>query len=150
MRWFLAAIHLLGLGVGLGAVWARGRALRSELDVPGLRRTFAADNWWALAATLWIASGLVRAFGGWEKGSAYYLHNDLFLTKMALLGIILILEVRPVVTLMRWRTQVRRGERPDTQAAPTLARISFWQAGIVILMVIAATGVARGYGVPHP
>jgi putative membrane protein len=67
-----------------------------------------------------------------------------------LLGIILILEIRPVVTLMGWRTHVRRGEAPDTQAAPTLARISFWQAGIVVLMVITATGMARGYGEPNP
>ena len=38
IRWLLAAVHLLALGVGLGAVWARGRALQAQLDVPGLRR----------------------------------------------------------------------------------------------------------------
>ena len=32
VRWLLAAVHLLALGVGLGAVWARGRALAGELD----------------------------------------------------------------------------------------------------------------------
>jgi len=150
MRWLLAAVHLLGLGVGLGAVWARGRALRGELDLPGLRRVFAADSWWGLAALLWIATGLMRAFGGWEKGSAYYLHNHLFWAKMALLGLILVLEIRPMVTLVRWRAQVRQGQLPDSRPAPTLATVSFLQAAIVILMVIAATGIAGGYGVPRP
>lgn len=45
LRWLFAALHLLALGVGLGAVWARGRALRGELDEAGLRRAFSADAW---------------------------------------------------------------------------------------------------------
>ncbi len=69
IRWLLAAIHLLALGLGFGAVWARGRALRGELDPAGLRRAFYADTWWGVAAVLWIGTGLVRAFGGFEKGS---------------------------------------------------------------------------------
>src|ERR1041385_7129951 len=68
IRWLLAAVHLLALGVGLGAVWARGRALQALLDVPALRRVFYADSWWGIAAVLWIDTGLVRAFGGYEKG----------------------------------------------------------------------------------
>ena len=28
IRWILAALHLFGLAIGLGAVWARGRALQ--------------------------------------------------------------------------------------------------------------------------
>ncbi len=63
IRWLLAALHLLALGIGLGAIWARGRAL-------------------------------------------------------------------------------------DTGAASRFARISFIQAGLVVLMVLAATAMARGYGVP--
>src|SRR5439155_25184932 len=114
IRWLLAAIHLLALGLGFGAVWARGRALRGELDPAGLRRAFYADTWWGVAAVLWIGTGLVRAFGGFEKGSFYYLHNHLFWAKMGLLA----------------------------------ARISFVQALLVVLMVLAATAMARGYGVP--
>jgi len=70
IRWVLAASHLLALGIGLGAVWARGRALRNQLDGTGLRRVFYADTWWGIAAMVWIGTGLVRAFAGFEKGSA--------------------------------------------------------------------------------
>ena len=59
-RWLLAAFHLLALGVGLGAVWARGRALRGALDTPSLRRVFYADTWWGVAAFLWIGTGVLR------------------------------------------------------------------------------------------
>jgi putative membrane protein len=149
VRWLFAALHLLGLGVGLGAVWARGRALGGELEPAGLRQVFYADTWWGIAALLWIGTGLVRAFGGLEKGSAYYLHNHLFQGKMALLVLILLLELPPMITLIRWRTQVARGERPDTAPAARFARVSFLQAALVLLMVLAATGTARGFGMPR-
>jgi putative membrane protein len=149
IRWLFAAVHLLALGVGLGAVWARGRALRGQLDAAGLRRVFYADSWWGVAALLWIGTGLVRAFGGLEKGTAYYLGNHLFWGKMSLLVLILLLELGPMIALVRWRMEVGRGIQPDTRAAPAFARISFVQAVLVMLMVLAATGMARGYGVPH-
>ena len=144
VRWLLAALHLLALGIGLGAVWARGRALAGELDQSGLRRVFYADNLWGLAALLWITTGLVRAFGGFEKGTSYYVHSHLFWTKMGLLVVILALELSPMLTLIRWRSAARRGERPDTGSAPRLARISFVQAALVVAMVLAATAMARG------
>jgi putative membrane protein len=149
MRWLFAAVHLLGLGIGLGSVWARARALSGDLDPRGLRRVFYADTWWGIAALLWIGTGLVRAFAGLEKGAPYYLHNHLFWGKMALLGLILLLEIRPMTTLIRWRSRLARGEQPDTSPAAGLARVSFVQAVLVVLMVLAATGMARGYGVPN-
>jgi len=36
---------------------------------------FHADNWYGVAAILWVVTGLLRAYGGLEKGSAYYLEN---------------------------------------------------------------------------
>jgi putative membrane protein len=147
IRWILAALHLLALGIGLGAVWARGRALRGPLDTAGLRRVLYADSWWGIAAILWIGTGLARAFGSFEKGSDYYLHNHLFWGKMGLLAAILLLELHPMITLIRWRTQLARGQPVDTTAAPRLARIGFLQAVLVTFMVLAATGMARGYGV---
>ena len=148
VRWLFAAVHLLALGIGLGSVWARARALGQPLDAVGLRRVFAADTWWGIAALLWIGTGLVRAFGGLEKGSEYYLHNHLFWAKMALLGLILLLEIGPMVSLIRWRAAVAHGRTPDTRAAARFARTSTVQAVLVVLMVLTATAMARGYGVP--
>ena len=56
LRFVLAALHLVALGVGLGSIWTRSRALRERLDREGLRRVFAADTWWAAAAILSCAS----------------------------------------------------------------------------------------------
>ena len=145
-RWLAASLHLLALGIGLGAVWARGRALRSSLDAGALRQVFLADTLWGLAAVLWISTGLWRLLAGLEKGTGYYLQNHLFMTKMALLALVLLLEIRPMITLIRWRKTVSRGEAPDTRAAPLLARISFVQAWLIVLMVFAATAMARGMG----
>ena len=146
VRWLFAALHLLGLGIGLGAVWARARALRGPLDPAGLRRVFYADGWWGVAAAIWIGTGLVRVIGGLEKGMDYYLQNHVFWGKMALLLVILVLEVPPMVTLIRWRVLLARGEMPDTRLAGRFARISYVQAILVLLMVLAATAMARGIG----
>jgi putative membrane protein len=148
LQWLLAAIHLTALGIGLGAVWTRSRALAGTLDAAGLRRVFAADSWWGVAAVLWIGTGLLRAFAGFEKGTSYYVHNHLFWTKMGLLAIVLALEVRPMIQLIRWRVDIARGATVDTAPAPALARISAVQAVLVLLMVLAATAMARGYGPP--
>ena len=145
VRWIVAALHSLALGIGLGAVWVRARALR-RADPDSLRSAFAADSAWGLAAALWISTGLYRAFGGLEKGSAYYLGNTAFHIKIALLVVILGLEILPMLTLNRWRRELRRGATPDLGRAPLLSRISVIQAALIVGMVLAATAMARGLG----
>ena len=120
LRWLLAAIHLLALGIGLGAVWARGRALRQPLDARGFRRVFEADAWWGIAALLWLVTGLWRWLGGTEKASAYYLANHIFLGKMALFVAIVLLELSPMMAFMTWRRQVAAGQLPDVTRAATV------------------------------
>lgn len=146
LRWMLAALHLLALGIGLGAVWCRARALDGPLDRNGLRRVFYADTWWGVAALLWIGTGAARAFGSLEKGTQYYLHNDLFLAKMGMLLVILLLEIRPMISLARWRMLTAQGSEVNTQRARGFARVSYLQVILVLAMVVAATGMARGYG----
>jgi putative membrane protein len=144
LRWILAAVHLLALGVGVGAIWMRARALRDTLDVQGLRRVFYADNFWALSFGLFVATGLWRLLGGVEKGTDYYLHQSFFHAKMGLLVLVLALEISPMITLIRWRAAVRSGQNVDTSRARSLARLSTIQALVLILMVFAATAMARG------
>jgi len=147
-RWLLAFAHLLGLGIGLGAVWTRARALAGPLDPGALKRALAADTWWGLAAALWISTGLVRALGPFEKGSAYYFQNGYFLLKMAFLLAILVLEVAPMIALVKWRIELKHGRIPDTRLARTFGRTSTVQAVLVVLMVLCATAMARGMRFP--
>jgi len=52
-----------------------------------------------------------------------------------------------MTSFIRWRIRFGRGETIDTSRGPTFARMSTAQAVIVVLMVFAATGVARGIGI---
>jgi len=149
-RWLLAAAHLLGLGIGLGAIWGRRRALLQLPDASALGRVLYTDTWWGIAAAIWISTGLARALGPFEKGRDYYFHNHFFLAKMACLLLILILEIAPMLTFIRWRGQLARHESVDTSKARFFARISAWQAVLVMVMVLAATAMARGLGTPTP
>jgi putative membrane protein len=148
VRLVFAVIHLLGLGIGLGSIWARYRALRVPLvDAESIKRVLYADNFWGLAAIIWIITGVARAFAGLEKGSDYYVNNTLFILKMlALLGIF-VLEVAPMVTFIRWRIQSGRRQTLATDRAPLFATFSLIQTGLVVLMVICAVLMARGMDV---
>jgi putative membrane protein len=53
-----------------------------------------------------------------------------------------------MISLIRWRAAVAHGRTPDTRAAARFARTSTVQAVLVVLMVLTATAMARGYGVP--
>ena len=150
LRIVLAVLHLSALGIGLGAVWARARALGEHpLDVEAARRAFAADGWWGAAAGLWIATGLWRLLAGTEKATGYYLSNHVFYAKMGFLALILALELFPMITLIRWRRAAARGGAawlPDARAASRISAISYVQAVLVLAMVTAAVMMARGYG----
>ena len=140
----VASLHYLALAIGLPAVFLRGRALKGPLDDAGLRRLFAADSMWGVAAALWVATGLLRAFGGLEKGSAFYLQSPLFYLKMALFLAIVALEVWPMLTFMGWRQARRRGARVDTSRAPALFQVSHIQLALTVVIVFVASAMARG------
>jgi len=142
----VSSLHLLALALGLPAVFLRGRALKGPLDPEGLRRLLAADNVWGIAALLWIVTGLLRAFGGLEKGADFYLRSPLFWTKMALFLLVLLLEIRPMATFIRWRIRLGRGEAIDTGAARTLYTINHVELATVVVMVFVASLMARGVG----
>jgi len=142
----VSALHVLALAIGLPAVYLRGRALKGRLDSDGFRRLFAADTCWGLAALLWVATGLLRAVGGLEKGSAFYLASRLFWLKIALFGLIVLLEIGPMLAFVSWRIQLKRGQAPDTSRAHAFYLVNHVQMALVVLMVFVAAFMARGFG----
>ena len=157
LRITLAALHLLALGIGLGAVYARARALHRLSAAAGdaerdatLRGVFAADAWWGIAALIWISTGLWRVLAGTEKATGYYWSNHVFYAKMGFLVVVLLLEVWPMTTLIRWRSAAARQALPPAGAVAAagrrLARVSDVQTLLVVAMVVAAVLMARGFG----
>ena len=142
----VSALHVLALAIGLPAIWFRSRALKGPLDANGLRRVFTADNVWGIAAALWLATGLLRAFAGLEKGTQFYLAAPLFWLKMALLGTIILLEIWPMTTFIRWRVALGRGEEPDVRRTRQLWIVNHVEMLLAVAMVFVASFMARGFG----
>lgn len=144
-HWLLAAVHLLAFALGFWAVLVRGTAFRRLAVGAGeARDVLMADNIWGISAVVLLVTGGMRAFGGFEKGTDYYLHQPLFHLKMTLFVLILLLEIAPMVTLIKWRVARSRGAAIDTWRATLFARISHIEAVLVLLMMVAASWMARG------
>ena len=146
----LAALHLIALGLGLGAVIARGTALRDAPSNAALRRAFRSDSTWGFAALLWVSTGVWRWVAGIEKPSGYYLANPFFHAKLGLFAVIVLLEVWAAITLIRWRRAFGAGESAErlmtSGAGRKIATISHFQALLVVVMVFVAVAMARGFG----
>lgn len=150
LRITLAALHLIALGLGLGAVIARGTALREAPSNAALRRAFRSDSTWGFAALLWIGTGLWRLLTGIEKPTGYYLTSPMFHAKIGLFVLILVLETWPMLTLIRWRRAFSAGESAERLmtrgAGRKIATISHFEALVVVIMVFVAVALARGFG----
>ncbi|MGF6669199.1 putative membrane protein [Pseudomonas monsensis] len=145
IHWLLAAVHLLAFALGFWAVLTRGTAfMRLGSGAGEVKRVLLADSLWGISALVLLITGGMRAFGGFEKGADYYLHQPLFHLKMTLFVLILLIELAPMITLIKWRIALGRGAELDTGRAKLFARISHVEALLMVLMVIAATGMARG------
>ncbi len=139
----LSAIHLLTLALGLGAIYARGRALAGPLNEAGWDRLLAADNAWGIAALLWIASGLARIFYG-GKLPTFYWRNGFFWLKVGLFLLVFTLESAPMATFIRARAARARGEAPPAFPVDAYRGINAAEVALVITIVFVAAFMARG------
>jgi putative membrane protein len=139
----LSAIHVLTLGLGLGGVFMRGRALAGRLDEAGWKRLLAADAVWGVAAGLWIASGVGRLFfGGKEPG--FYWRNGFFWVKLALFGAVFVLELAPMMTFTRVRAAHGKGSPLPAFSVRAYRRINAVEVVLVVTIVLVAAFMARG------
>ncbi|MBL8937677.1 MAG: DUF2214 family protein [Archangium sp.] len=143
----LSTLHLFALAIGLSGVVIRWRELRRLVTDPAaLEPMFVGDNLWGVAAILWLVTGLLRAFGTFEKGSGYYLNNHAFLLKLGLFGAIFLLELWPMVTFIVWRIRKAKGLPLDTSRAATFATITGVEVVLTVAIPFVASMMARGIG----
>ncbi len=148
MSLLLAAVHLVSLVFGVAALVLRATALQRAEDEPGARRVLQWDNAYGLVALFWIGSGLLRAFAGFEKGSAYYLANHVFWAKMLLVLVFVAVESVPMAAFIRWRVRLAKKQPLDLAGKARLVRLHWIELGLLPLIVVAASSLARGVGAP--
>jgi putative membrane protein len=146
----IASLHYLALGIGLGSVFMRGRYFKALSENPqnelDIKRLLTADNFWGVAAALWIITGLLRAFGGLEKGTEWYLHNPLFHLKIGLFLLIFILETVPMIALIKARIGRKKGNWPGftVEKLKLYRQLNHFEAMLVFIIIFVASAMARG------
>lgn len=139
-----SGFHYIAFAIGFSAILWRWRVLKDLKENKSLEELFNADNLWGVAALLWVITGLLRLFGSFDKGFAYYLSNHWFYAKMALFAFVFILEIRPMVTFIGWRAKGKSlVEEGDLSKLSMYKHLSFFQIVIVLLIPFFAVCMAR-------
>jgi putative membrane protein len=142
--------HLFAVMLGVSSVFMRGRAyaLVAAGKREALASAFRCDNVWGIAGLILWPSGLLRAFGGLEKGESFYLHNGAFILKMSIFAVVVALEMWPMFTQIAWRIREKKGDAVDDdvllKTGKHFRNISFAQAALLVAMIFVAPFMARG------
>jgi putative membrane protein len=146
MVWAAVAsfVHMWALAIGACSLFLRERRLGvTPLDKPALESMLAADNWWGIAAILWISSGLARLLY-LEKSRDFYFRNGFFYVKLGLFAVAMLLELWPMMNFVVWRVRLQQGKPVDTARARSFQTISRLELVVIALIPVAAALMARG------
>lgn len=146
MTTLFAAFHYIALAVGFAGITLRTLHLKQALNgTQNIKQIFFADNLWGIAALMWIATGLMRAFGGLEKGSPFYLQSHWFWLKMVLFLLVFLLEFRVMIKLIQWRIKKKVDfVAEDKSVLRSFYRSSQVQVPLILIIVVIASVMARG------
>jgi len=143
----LACLHHLVV-FSLVAIPAAELALmRGQLGAPRIAQLARLDAIYGLLAMAILAIGFGRVFWG-AKGSAFFLHNPVFWTKLGFFALAGLASAAPTVRILRWKKAAARDARfvaGDAQVASTRR----WLAAELMLFVpmpLLAAAMARGVG----
>lgn len=143
----LASFHHVAVFALVIALGAELVLVRAGLDAAGVARLGRLDAAYGGLAGLVLVAGLLRVvFGaaGWE----YYVGNWVFWTKMGLFALVGLISVVPTIAILGWRKRqsAEPGSVPDATEVLRLRRLIHLEAGLLLLIPVAAAAMARGIG----
>ncbi len=141
----LAYAHFIAI-FGLASVLAGELfLLRKNLPADLVQRLRWLDRGYGIAAVLVIVTGLARLNLG-LKGTAFYTHNPVFWTKMALFAAVGLISIVPTVAFLRWsRRQLPDGSIVlDTAEYVRLRALLWLQIALFLFIPLCAAFMARG------
>jgi putative membrane protein len=122
-------------------------AYRKGLTVAEATRIRHVDSAYGISAGLLIVVGLLRVFM-FEKGSAFYLNNPIYWTKMGLFVIVGLLSIYPTIRFLKWTTSIKENKAPEfPEDEYKRIRLLLWLEVIgIVLILLVAPMMARGIG----
>jgi putative membrane protein len=119
--------------------------LRKMLPADMLRRLQGIDRWYGIVAGVVVLTGLGRLFLG-AKGAAFYTHNPVFWTKMALFVAVALISIVPTVAYVRWnvRDSTDGSVVLDDAEFARLRGLLWLQVGLFLFIPLCASFMARG------
>ncbi|MBN9411889.1 MAG: DUF2214 family protein [Burkholderiales bacterium] len=143
----LAYAHILAILTMVVFLASEAALCRVQwLNAAVVERLAKIDMVYGAASVTVLLTGLARVFWG-AKGTAFYGTNWLLHTKFALFVVIALLSIKPTITFIRWRRELRAtGQLPDETAIKRTRRLVMVQAHILPLIPLAAVFLARGFG----
>ena len=144
-----AYLHYLGFMFAFGALVVESQTLKQDLSVEEAWRLVVADTIYGLSAVIILITGILRViyFG---KGSDYYLHNPIFLTKVGIFVFVGLLSLYPTFSFLSWIKGLRDRQPPELELAQ-LQRLSWLIRGELfgfVLIPLFASLLARGINLP--
>jgi putative membrane protein len=148
----LASTHYLALALGFWGLSERTISAKKLANDPSrqdqwLPVIFRSDNLWGIASLLWIASGLMRAFGGYEKAPEFFVSNGFFHAKISVFAVIFAVELMPMIRLIRARLEFRHNPNVaplSPQILRGIYRSGMIEIHLLVVMVIFASLMSRG------
>ena len=141
---YLHFIAIFALVWFLAKQWTLLKAGADQLD---LRRLALADAGFGMSAGAVVAAGVSRLLWG-AKPWAFYAHNPVFHTKMALFVIVGVISIVPTRAFLRWRKAAAadanfRVAEGEWQRIRRIVRV---EMHLVALIPLLAVLMARGIG----
>lgn len=113
-----------------------------------VERLVTVDRIYGITAAGVLLTGIARTVWG-VKGVSWYWTNNLLHLKVGLFIVVALMSIKPTLTFIRWRRQLRSdGRLPGEGEIRQARRWVMVQAHIIALIPLAAVFLARGYGSP--
>lgn len=147
LDWALASLHHLAIFTLAAIIAFELKLTARAVDDTAIARLARVDAWYGVVAAIVALVGAARVVFG-AKGSAYYMANAFFWTKMGLFVAVGLLSIPPTLRYLAWRRQLRTDPafRPDAASLRLVRRALWAEVALFASIPIAAAAMARGYG----
>jgi putative membrane protein len=143
----MATLHHLAAFAVTATLVYEFLAFRKNLTIHEARRILQVDSAYGISAGILIVVGLLRVFF-FEKGSAFYLNNNMYWIKMGIFILVGLLSIYPTIRFLKWRTALKEDKLPeitDNEFRKIRFLIHLELTGIVLILLVAPM-MARGIG----